>query len=59
MYRVMEMSGKMFAVELLTSGRSMTDEWEEMEQFVIEGTNCIITEDYEEFDAELIVRDYI
>ena len=59
MYRIIELSGTYYAVELLTSGRNAQDEFDEMEQFTCEGTNCIITDDYSDFVDELTVRDYI
>jgi hypothetical protein len=58
MYRVIEMSGKFYATELLTSGRDAQDELDEMEQFINEGYKVIITDDYEEYNAELVERDY-
>jgi hypothetical protein len=58
MYRIIEMSGKLYAVELLTSGRIAEDELEEIETFVMEGTEVRIVDDYEEAGAELVIRDY-
>ena len=59
MYRVIDMSGSLYAIELMTSGRSAEDEFEEMEQFVLEGVTVIIIEDYEEVGSELVTRDYL
>lgn len=52
MYRIIEMSGKNYAIELFTSGNDLEDEWKEIETFVNEGNNIIITNDYEQFDRE-------
>lgn len=59
MYRIVEMSSNLYAVELMTSGRNAKDEFEEMEEFVCEGTLVTIVDDYEEVGAELIIRDYV
>ncbi len=58
MYRVLEMSGNLYAVELFTSGRDAQEEFDEMEEFVIEGTSVTIVDDYEEIGAELVIREY-
>ena len=59
MYRVIKMTNKTFAVELETSGRSLEDEMEEIEAFLDTGSEVILTMDYEEYDAELVERDYL
>lgn len=59
MYRVIKMSEKYYAVELLTSGRDFEDEFEEMQDFIDQGQECIITDDYEQYDAELVTREFL
>ncbi|MCK4500611.1 hypothetical protein KAU11_08935 [Candidatus Babeliales bacterium] len=60
MYRVIVFgTGSVIAVEMGTSGRSMDDELEEIETFVMEGQDVILTDDYEQHGAELIEREYL
>lgn len=55
MYRVVEMSGKYYAVKIddLEDG----DERANIETFVNEGLDVILTDDYEQYDAELVIPD--
>lgn len=59
MYRVVKFGrGKYFAVELnLSQDMHKIEELDEMVQLANEGTEVIITDDYESYGAELIDRD--
>lgn len=56
MYRVVQMSGKHYAIDI---GDNLDDEDERIsiETFVNEGTDVILTDDYEQYDAELVIPD--
>jgi len=61
MYRIIEMSGTLYAIELLTSGRGAAEELEEMQELLDTGASDKITivTDYEEVGAKLIIRDFL
>ena len=60
MYRKITGLGN-YAVELLTSGRTMEDEWAEMEDFVNEGNQVIFMseDDMNDEECEVVIRDYL
>lgn len=59
MYRILYTSGKIYATEMLTSGRSAEDELHEMKIWVEDGYRVEIASDYKDLEAELITRDYL
>ncbi len=60
MYRLIRFrnTGTWLAVELLTSGRDEHDEFTEMQRLVEKGIPVMIVDDYKEYDAELVTREF-
>lgn len=60
MYRIVEISNVLYAVELLTSGRTKEDEFHEIESYFDDGIEEVrIVSDYEDIGAQLVERDYL
>ncbi len=66
MYRVIEMGGTYYAIKMKTSGRSLKDEFEEIEAYLNEGTDEVILinniKEYKELrdiEIQIIERDYL
>lgn len=53
------MSGNLYAIELMSSGRDADEEFEEIQDFINKGYEITIVNDYEEVGAELIIRGYL